>query len=247
MSNAATDAATESMPSSRRADVPARFMGWRDLVITPSVEALVLLAAAAPTWLLARHFGLGAIETALVFYVAQFAVAIALIRLVHAAWPPREGVHTARSWALYSNQLVGFIATLNVHALFCVDAIPPFARQYLYRLLGARFGRGIAIVSGRILDPWLVTIERGALIGDGALVLGHAINVIATGEDALILGRVEIGEGALVGARAIVMPGARIGAHAMIQAMSLVPMGARIPPGEIWAGAPAKKIGEVRR
>jgi len=61
--------------------------------------------------------------------------------------------------------------------------------------------------------------------------------------DDVFLSPVKIGDGATIGARAFIMPGAEIGAGAIVGACSLVPKNIRIPPGEIWAGVPAKKIG----
>ena len=41
------------------------------------------------------------------------------------------------------------------------------------------------------------------------------------------------------------MPGVEMGDGAVVGAGALVSKGKRIPPGEIWAGVPAKKIGEA--
>jgi len=57
-------------------------------------------------------------------------------------------------------------------------------------------------------------------------------------------GQVIIKECARVGANSVVLPDVVIGANATIGALSLVRSGTRIPANEIWAGIPAKKIGE---
>jgi carbonic anhydrase/acetyltransferase-like protein (isoleucine patch superfamily) len=50
---------------------------------------------------------------------------------------------------------------------------------------------------------------------------------------------VVVEEEALVGNGCVVLDGARIGSRSLIAAMSLVPSGARIPPGVLAAGIPA--------
>lgn len=58
-------------------------------------------------------------------------------------------------------------------------------------------------------------------------------------------GAVIIRRGVCVGANSVVLPCVVIGKNATIGALSLVRSGTRIPANEIWAGIPAKKIGEV--
>ena len=58
-------------------------------------------------------------------------------------------------------------------------------------------------------------------------------------------GPVIIKEYAKIGANSSVMPDVIIGENATVGALSLVKAGTRIPANEIWAGIPAKKIGDV--
>jgi len=59
-------------------------------------------------------------------------------------------------------------------------------------LLGAR---------SRISDPWFLEVGENVTIGADAVILGH----LGHGKE-IILGRVEIGEGAIVGMRAVIFP-----------------------------------------
>jgi len=45
--------------------------------------------------------------------------------------------------------------------------------------------------------------------------------------------------------RAVLLPGVEIGEGAIVGAGALVAKDTVIPPGEIWAGVPARKIGVV--
>ena len=98
------------------------------------------------------------------------------------------------------------------------------------------------VVGAIIYDPELVTLGDESMVGHDALFLPHAINVIRD-EDVLVLGRISVGQRAIIGAKTTVMANVEIGDDAMVTAMSLVSMNTKIPAGEIWGGIPAKKIG----
>lgn len=120
-----------------------------------------------------------------------------------------------------------------------IDDFAPM-RYLFYRSLGAKIDRTFFFGwDAKITDPWALAVGRDVIIGSFAVILGHSVE-----GDQVILDRVEIGDGATVGIRSVIMPGVRIGAHAMVGACSLVLKGTTIPAGEIWAGVPARKIGD---
>ena len=106
----------------------------------------------------------------------------------------------------------------------------------------ARLGRGVVLLQH-------VTVAARASIGDHVIVLPAAIvshdvevgdySCIAGG--ACLSGRVHVGAHCYVGSNASVRQGVRISARA------LVGMGAAVvddvPPGEVFAGVPARRIG----
>jgi acetyltransferase-like isoleucine patch superfamily enzyme len=69
------------------------------------------------------------------------------------------------------------------------------------------------------------------------MILGH----LGEGKE-IVLGRVIIGDGAIVGLRATIFPEVRIGNNARVAAGALVLRGTVIPDGETWGGVPARKI-----
>jgi carbonic anhydrase/acetyltransferase-like protein (isoleucine patch superfamily) len=113
-------------------------------------------------------------------------------------------------------------------------------------MLGARMGRGIQVIGGRLTDPPMVRLGDSVIIGDDAMVMGHAITGISTG-DALIMANTEIKSGALIGARSLIFPGAIVGEGSIVNAGSIVPMNMKIPDYEIWGGIPAVKIKDIPR
>lgn len=123
---------------------------------------------------------------------------------------------------------------------FGIGALKPFTvmflRPVIQVLFGARVGKGVAL-GGKLVEPHLIRIEDGAIIGEGSVVTAHAIN-----SGSILLASVIVGRGATVGVGAVVYPGVTIGEGAVIAANAVVRSGTRIPAGELWGGVPAKRI-----
>ena len=111
-----------------------------------------------------------------------------------------------------------------------------------YRMMGMKIGRGTLINSTFLHDPDLISIGKNATIGGDVMILGHV------GErGVLLLKRVEIEDGVEIGQSSLVMPGVRIGKGSIVGAHSVVLKDTRIPPYEIWAGVPARKVGSLKK
>ncbi|MFW5427517.1 MAG: acyltransferase [Methylophagaceae bacterium] len=104
--------------------------------------------------------------------------------------------------------------------------------------MGAQVGEGIIPLSGQLLDPHLITLGSNAHIGEDAMLTPHAV----TSDNQLYIGKIIIGENAMIGAKSTLMPGVKVGDGAMVNAMSLVTMNTIIPANEIWGGIPARKL-----
>jgi acetyltransferase-like isoleucine patch superfamily enzyme len=114
--------------------------------------------------------------------------------------------------------------------------ISPFSTLY-YRCMGAKMPSSVLIgPKTLIFDPWFFEFGNHVVIGTGAIILGH----LGHGKD-IILGKVRIGEGAVIGVNAVIFPDVVIGAHARIGAGAVVTRGTVIPDGDIWVGIPARK------
>lgn len=87
-------------------------------------------------------------------------------------------------------------------------------KALLYRFIGVRIGKGVFIAADVIIDvhfPSLVVIEDYAILGWGARLFTHEFS-----NGRYRIGRIRIGEGALVGACATVRGGVTIGREAEI-------------------------------
>lgn len=114
-------------------------------------------------------------------------------------------------------------------------------RYLFFRTLGAKIDHSFLIGwDVKILDPWLLEVGAGTIIGSFAVISGHLVH-----GNTVTLIPVKIGDRVTIGMRAIIMPGVNIGHDAVVGAGAVVTKGTNIPPGEIWAGVPARKIGEV--
>ena len=109
--------------------------------------------------------------------------------------------------------------------------------QHLLPVDGAKIGKGAQLNTDNINDAGMVTLGEGVVMG------GHAtINAHLTEKGELVLSPVRVGDGALLGTGSIVQPGCEIGAGAVVASRAVVPKWTKIPPGEVWAGIPAKCI-----
>lgn len=106
-----------------------------------------------------------------------------------------------------------------------------------------------AVVRGDVAP---VHIGEAVNIQDGAVVhatLDHSATRIearaSIGHNAIVHGA-HVGEAALIGMGAVVMDNAVVGAGSVVAAGAVVLAGTHIPPGELWAGAPATSKGPVK-
>ncbi|MCU0842050.1 MAG: hypothetical protein MUC79_10065 [Thiobacillaceae bacterium] len=196
--------------------------------------ALALGATAVFSSVFARPF-LGAyhvLADALLFLLA-FGLLCALgARLLLRAYPLGEGLIAMddprfTAWKLYT-----------VLYEFGCGALKPFTvmffRPLLQVLFGARIGRDVAL-GGKLVDPHLIRLEEGAIIGEGSVVTAHAIN-----SGSILLAPVLIRKGATIGVGAVVYPGVTVGEHAVVAANAVVRSGTSIAAGEFWGGVPAR-------
>jgi non-ribosomal peptide synthetase-like protein len=116
-----------------------------------------------------------------------------------------------------------------------------FFRLLFYRGMGARIDATLLVGNGiKFPEPWALRIGRNVHVGDEAVISGHKVE-----RNVVTLDKVVIGNDVLIGARVIIFPGSRIGDRAVVGAGSVVSRGTEIPPGETWAGNPARKMDAV--
>jgi non-ribosomal peptide synthetase-like protein len=208
------------------------------LLTAGAMRWIVLLAALnnllAPAWAPALSWWWVALG-GLVFVtpMGRMALSAALSRLLlrglrPGSHPRGGGVHL-RLW--FAEQ---FAARLGVPGL----AGAPWMAWYA-RLLGAQVGADADLHSPPPVTG-LLRMGRGASVEQEVDLTGHWYD-----GDLLHIGEIRIGAGATVGSRATLLPGAKIGKNSRIAPGSAVT--GTVPPGELWAGAPAFRQGKSRK
>ena len=121
---------------------------------------------------------------------------------------------------------------------FGCGALKPFTVMFLrpvvQALFGASIGKDIAL-GGKLVDPHMIHLEDGVIIGEGSVITAHAIN-----SGSILLLPVVIQRGATIGVGAVIYPGVTVGEGAVVAANAVVRSGTQIAAGEFWGGVPAK-------
>jgi len=115
--------------------------------------------------------------------------------------------------------------------------VPSWITDFYYRAMGCKIGKNCYISSDRINDPYLVTIGNNSTIGSKVIITPHIAE-----KNEIVFSHITIGDNCLIGLGAQINPGCNIGDGAIIASRAIVPKYTNVPPGEIWAGIPAKKI-----
>lgn len=187
-------------------------------------------------------------------------------------------------WGLYKNHKSNKICKLLAVPSYCIERILRFGgsrflifniseipsnhlRRLLYKGLGAHIAPKVVFhFRTEIRDPWRLHIEKGAIIGDNAILdarcglfIGKNVN-ISSNVSIYTLQHdhrdpyfgcpdpqtkkmsVEIDDRVWLGSNVIVLPGVHIGEGAVCCAGCVVTKD--IPPYAVVAGIPAKQVGE---
>ncbi len=241
------------IPAMKMGDIPpptgsdgSQFMGWRDIWISPLVELLLIASSGWGAWEIVRLWGGGLFVGMLAGYSLLCFATLIFIRILHWICPIRPGTFAFATQAdiCYVWNLKEFLCIMNLFIYYQNGVVPSAAKKFLSLFLGMPLqgGNGLLSEGGYILDPFLVEMEEGAVLGHEALLLPHAVTV-----DSLVLRKITIKRGAFIGARAMIMPGVTVGEFAQVLPMSLVTMDKAIPPYEVWGGVPARKIADASK
>jgi len=95
-----------------------------------------------------------------------------------------------------------------------------------FRLAGCRIGRDVWIVAATILDPHLVSIDDGTVIGGEVVLVPHIVG----GTDVLF-GPIRIGKDCRIGAHSVICAGVTIGDGASVGIRAFLRKGTTVPPG----------------
>lgn len=198
---------------------------WAARAAAPLPEAprlLLLCMAGAASYFL---FGLGLLVVLPLARWATFAVGTPVGRYPYfsiGAW----------RWASF-NALTLMLRFTFVNWIRVTPLLPLY-----HRLMGMKVGARVQINTAVVADQNLISIGDDTVIGGDVTLVAHAAE-----RGHLVTAPVRIGRGVTVGLMAVIFPGCDIGDGAVIAAGSVLSKGTRVPPGEIWAGVPARRVG----
>jgi len=118
-------------------------------------------------------------------------------------------------------------------------------RAFFHRLRGVKIGKHVEIGYFCIIDnvhPDLVTIEDGAVVATGAVLLAHDNSYYYTHGTHVKHSPVIIGKKAFIGAGAVINPGVTVGVRAIVGCNSVVIRD--VPAGSVVGGVPARILKE---
>ncbi|MBI3711729.1 MAG: amino acid adenylation domain-containing protein [Burkholderiales bacterium] len=164
--------------------------------------------------------------------VAEFLLAIAakwlILGRVRAGAYPLWGAYYFRWW------LVDRI--VEAAPVYMLSGSPMYA--WWLRALGARIGKDVIIGSMTLRVPDLLSIERGASVGNACNFENARVE-----RGVLHLGSIDLGEHTCVGSYALLEGGTRLHAYAHLAGQSVLVDGQEIPAYRCWSGSPALDTG----
>ncbi len=162
-------------------------------------------------------------------YVAKFFLWWA--RLVH---KPREGVFvrsvTDKDYRHF--HLRNLIRKFAIWALYS-GPFPWLKEGWMHRRFGAKIGKNCTIHDS-FLSLEFIELGDNVILGLGTVVKSYWYE-----QDRFILGRVIIGNDAIIGSKAVLLPSTRIGEGAVVDAESVILPGTEIKAGDFVVGKPA--------
>ncbi|TSA06305.1 MAG: acyltransferase [Deltaproteobacteria bacterium] len=217
----------------------------RDIIL--SVMAVLITAALAlfSLYLLSPFFMYlsveyrGIVKILVFIIIIFFGLGSAYARILRLICPFEDSVFSSNDQSLRCLLWKQTVFTYEWTASIFAYITPVLLRPFLYRMLGAKLGKGV-LIGGKIVEPQMVTMGDYSFAGEMSLLMAHAIM-----RDKVVLKKIVIGDHVSIGSHAVIMPGVRIGDESIVAAGALVPMDTVIPPGEVWGGIPAKKIKDI--
>lgn len=175
-----------------------------------------------------------------IFFIIWFMIILSgYAKILRIFVPFKDSIFSANDQSLACFVWKQTVFTYEWTASILAFVTPVLLRPVLYRMLGAKIGKGV-IMAGMIVEPQMVEIGDYSNIGGMAFIMAHAIV-----KDKVILKHITIGNRVAIGAHAVIMPGVEIGDGSIIGAGAIVLTDTIIPSNEVWGGVPAIKIKDI--
>src|SRR5437867_7578662 len=96
-----------------------RFMSWKDLVVTPMVETVILALSFFTVLFINRAISVSLLTNALAFYIAMIVWTIIFLKIIRTVFPIKEGIYSynEKPLACYIWNLYTFLSIVNLNLL----------------------------------------------------------------------------------------------------------------------------------
>jgi len=149
-------------------------------------------------------------------------------------------------YAAFAPTTIAWMILNSVHTIAFRVILPLVPAGYFstmyFRVAGCRMGKAVWLTTASLLDPYLITIGDGSVIGGDAILSAH---LFADGE--LFLAPIRIGRDCQIGAHALVCPGVTVGDGATVGIRAYLRPGRRVPAGARVSSPPPRAGGESFR
>jgi hypothetical protein len=208
-------------------------VGFRRLLLGP-----LLAGAAVPPGGVALFCLLLGACAFIFFFSALLVMSLAVRGISLAVRPGRYGPFAATTIAW---MVLNSIHTIAFRVILPLVPAGYFSTMY-FRIAGCRIGKGVWLTTASLLDPYLISIGDGTVIGGDAIVTAH---IFGNGE--LFLAPITIGKDCQIGAHALLCPGVTVGDGATIGIRTYLRAGRRVPKGaHVTADPPSADDGSSR-
>ncbi len=143
----------------------------------------------------------------------------------------------------------GNIVTRTLSIMFLLPAwFAPHTRLRVlfHRLRGVKIGRDVEIgyfcIIGNV-HPHMITIEDGAVVTAGSVLLEHDNAYYYTRRGKVKFGPVVVKEKSFIGVKSVIMPNVTLGERSIVGAGSVVL--SDVAPDTVVAGVPAKEMKKI--
>jgi hypothetical protein len=172
------------------------------------------------------------------FFIALLLMGLAVRAL---SLPVRPGTHEPFSVSTIFWMTLNSIHTIAFRVILPLVPAGYFSTMY-FRLTGCRIGKGVWLTTASLLDPYMISIGDGTVVGGDAVLSAH---IFSNGR--LFLAPIHIGKDCQIGAHALLCPGVTLGDGATVGIMAYVRKGRHIPPGAHVVSVGGLAVREVLR
>jgi len=96
------------------------------------------------------------------------------------------------------------------------------------------------------VGAFVVLDAKAGIVIEDYVQIGGGVKMYSVNSIDNIHGKIILKRNSKIGANSVILPNVIVGENSIVGALSLVKSGTVIPDNEIWAGRPAKKIGEIK-